>query len=123
MDKYTYSLKVEKIQKLVRQEDYEAAAKIADTMDWEQEHNVRLLTAVAEAYEKSGQYTQAIDVLLTAYEHSAIGKRIMYQLTELALKAGVHPDTLGRWLKRHQHTLEALGLLPGMRLLPPKVVK
>ena len=42
---------------------------------------------------------------------------------ELALKAGVHPDTLGRWLKRHQHTLEALGLLPGMRLLPPKVVK
>ena len=42
---------------------------------------------------------------------------------KLALKAGVHPDTLGRWLKRHQHTLEALGLLPGMHLLPPKVVK
>lgn len=42
---------------------------------------------------------------------------------ELAHKAGVHPDTLGRWLKRHQQTLETLGLQPGMRLLPPKVVK
>ena len=52
MDKYTYSLKVEKIGKLVRQEDYAQAAKIADTMEWGQERNVRLLTAVGEAYDK-----------------------------------------------------------------------
>ena len=88
MDKYTYSLKVEKIGKLVRQGDYVQAAKIADTMEWGQERNVRLLTSVGEAYEKTGQYTKAIDVLLTAYERSAIGKRLMYKLTELAIAAG-----------------------------------
>ncbi len=88
MDKYTYSLKVEKIGKLVRQGDYAQAAKIADTMEWGQERNVRLLTVVGEAYEKTGQYTKAIDVLLTAYERSAIGKRLMYKLTELAIAAG-----------------------------------
>ena len=88
MDKYTYSLKVEKIQKLVRQEEYVQAAKIADTMEWGQERNVRLLTSVAEAYEMTGQYSKAIDVLLTAYERSSAGKRFMYKLTELAIAAG-----------------------------------
>ena len=87
MDKYTYSLKVDKIGKLVRQEEYVQAAKIADTMEWEQERNVRLLTAVGEAYEKTGQYAKAIDVMLTAYERATIGKRIMYKLTELAIEA------------------------------------
>ncbi|MCD8078708.1 MAG: hypothetical protein LUE63_10140 [Lachnospiraceae bacterium] len=88
MDKYTYNLKTDKIQKLVRQQDYSTAAKIADTIDWKQEHNVRLLTAVAEAYEKTEQYTAATDVLLTAYEEASLGKRILYKLTELALESG-----------------------------------
>ncbi|MCD8330894.1 MAG: hypothetical protein LUC27_09555, partial [Lachnospiraceae bacterium] len=88
MDKYTYNLKTDKIQKLVRQQDYSTAAKIADTIDWKQEHNVRLLTAVAEAYEKTEQYTAATDVLLTAYEEASMGKRILYKLTELALESG-----------------------------------
>lgn len=88
MDKYTYNLKVEKIQSLVREEEYAAAAKIADSMDWKQEHNVRLLTAVAESYEKSGQPERAIDVLQVAYDRAPIGKRIMYKLTELALQSG-----------------------------------
>ncbi len=88
MDKYTYSLKAEKIQKLVRQEDYLEAARIADTVDWKQEHNVRLLSAVSEAYEKIGEYDKAIDVLLTAYERTSLGKRHIYKLTELALTAG-----------------------------------
>ncbi|MCD8124159.1 MAG: hypothetical protein LUE23_03865, partial [Lachnospiraceae bacterium] len=61
-------MKTDKIQKLVRQQDYSTAAKIADTIDWKQERNARLLTAVAEAYEKTEQYTAATDVLLTAYE-------------------------------------------------------
>ena len=87
MDKYTYSLKAEKIQKLVRQEDYLEAARIADTVDWKQEHNVRLLSAVSEAYEKIGEYDKAIDVLLTAYERTSLGKRHIYKLTELALAA------------------------------------
>ena len=42
--------------------------------------------------------------------------------SELALAASVSVDTLARWLKPHRQELEALGMRPGMRVLPPKVV-
>ncbi len=42
--------------------------------------------------------------------------------SELAQAAGISVDTLMRWLKPHSQQLEALGMRPGMRVLPPKVV-
>ena len=42
--------------------------------------------------------------------------------SELAQAAGVSVDTLMRWLGSHSQQLEALGMRPGMRVLPPKVV-
>ena len=42
--------------------------------------------------------------------------------SELVQAAGVSVDTLMRWLSPHQQHLEALGMRPGMRVLPPKVV-
>ena len=85
MDKYTYSMKAEKIQKLVKKGDYEAAVKIADTVDWEEVHSVRLLTITAAAYENTRDYRSAIELLQMAYEESAVGKRILYKLTGLAI--------------------------------------
>nr|MBQ6242726.1 hypothetical protein [Lachnospiraceae bacterium] len=85
MDKYTYSMKAEKIQKLVKKGDYEAAVKIADTVDWEEVHSVRLLTITAAAYENTRDYRSAIELLQLAYEESAVGKRILYKLTGLAI--------------------------------------
>ena len=41
---------------------------------------------------------------------------------QLADAAGVSVDTLMRWLVPHRQELEALGMRPGMRVLPPKVV-
>ena len=85
MDKYTYSIKAEKIQKLVKKGDYEAAVKVADTVDWEEVHSVRLLTITAAAYENVRDYKTAIELLQMAYEESAVGKRILYKLTGLAI--------------------------------------
>ena len=42
--------------------------------------------------------------------------------SELAQAAGVSVDTLMRWLSPHSQQLESLGMRPGMRVLPPKVV-
>ena len=42
--------------------------------------------------------------------------------SELAQAAGISVDTLVRWLKPHRRQLEALGLQPNMRVLPPRVV-
>ncbi len=42
--------------------------------------------------------------------------------SELALAAGISIDTLKRWLEPHRQQLEALGMRPNMRVLPPRVV-
>ena len=41
---------------------------------------------------------------------------------QLADKAGISVDTLKRWLEPHRSKLEALGMRPNMRVLPPNVV-
>ncbi len=88
MDKYTYNIKADKIQKLVKKGDFEAAVRIADTVDWEEVHSVRLLTITAAAYENTRDYKSAIELLQMAYEESAVGKRILYKLTGLAIAMG-----------------------------------
>ena len=88
MDKYTYNIKADKIQKLVKKGDFEAAVRIADTIDWEEVHSVRLLTITAAAYENTRDYKSAIELLQMAYEESAVGKRILYKLTGLAIAMG-----------------------------------
>ena len=85
MDKYTYNVKAEKIQKLVKKGEYAAAVKIAETVDWEEVHSVRLLTITAAAYERIRDYKGAIELLQMAYDESAVGKRILYKLTGLAI--------------------------------------
>ena len=42
--------------------------------------------------------------------------------SELAQAAGISVDTLMRWLKPHSQQMETLGMRPGKRVLPPKVV-
>ncbi len=85
MDKYSFNIKADKIQKLVKKGEYEAAAKIADTVDWEEVKSVRLLTITSAAYEHIRDYKSAIELLQMAYEESAVGKRILYKLTGLAI--------------------------------------
>ncbi len=39
-------------------------------------------------YEKNHEYQDAKDILLMAFERAPIGKRLLYKLTDLALKEG-----------------------------------
>lgn len=88
MDKYEFSLKVEQIRKLVNKSDYETAMKIADTIDWRKVRNTNMLSMVSQVYEKNKEYQEAKDILLLAFERAPIGKRLLYKLTDLALKEG-----------------------------------
>ena len=88
MDKYEFNLKVEQLNKLVKSGDYKAAMRITDTIDWSRVHNAGLLTTVSEVYEKNGEYREAREVLLLAYDRAPVGKRALYRLTMLALKEG-----------------------------------
>ena len=74
MDKYEFNIKVEQIKKMVNKGDYETAMKIADTIDWRRVRNVNILSMVATIYEKNGEYQEAKDILLLAFERAPIGK-------------------------------------------------
>lgn len=88
MDKYEFNLKVEQIRKLVNKGDFATAMKITDTIDWKKVRNTTTLSMVSQVYEKNGEYQDAKDILLLAFERAPIGKRLLYKLTELALKEG-----------------------------------
>ena len=62
--------------------------KIADTIDWRRVRNVNILSMVATIYEKNGEYQEAKDILLLAFERAPIGKRLLFKLAELAIKEG-----------------------------------
>ncbi|MCI8549206.1 MAG: hypothetical protein HFI68_01215 [Lachnospiraceae bacterium] len=88
MDKYELNIKEDKIKKHVEKKDYAAAAKIADTIDWSKIKNLKMLTLVSQVYEKTKNYTEAKNILLFAYERVPVGRRMLYKLTELCVKAG-----------------------------------
>lgn len=88
MDKYEFNIKVEQIKKLVSKKDFATAMKIADTIDWRRVRNANLLSMISQVYEKNREYQEAKEVLLLAFERAPIGKRLLYKLTELALKEG-----------------------------------
>ncbi len=88
MDKYEFNIKVEQLKKLVNKGDYDTAMKIADTIDWRRVRNANLLSLVSSVYEKNREYHEAKEILLIAFERAPIGKRLLYKLTQLALKDG-----------------------------------
>ena len=87
MDKYEYQLKTEHIRQVAARKEYGEAAKLCDTIDWTKIRDVKMLTLAADIYTAVGEYEKAIDILQQAYEYAAMGRRIVYRLTELALKA------------------------------------
>ena len=92
MDKYEYQLKTEHIRQVAARKEYGEAAKLCDTIDWTKIRDVKMLTLAADIYTAVGEYEKAIDILQQAYEYAAMGRRIVYRLTELALKADSYDD-------------------------------
>ena len=92
MDKYEYQLKTEHIRQVAARKEYAEAAKLCDTIDWTKIRDVKMLTLAADIYTAVGEYEKAIDILQQAYEYATMGRRIVYRLTELALKADSYDD-------------------------------
>lgn len=88
MDKYEFNIKAEQMRKMVDQGEYKTAMQIADTIDWRRVRNANLLSSVAEIYEYNKEYEEAKDILLLAFERAPVGKRFLFKLTEISVKAG-----------------------------------
>ena len=94
MDKYEYNLKLEEINKLVENENYEDAAKIADTVDWRRVRNARTLCMISEIYEANDRLEESKTILMRAYRRSQIGRVVLYRLTEVAIKMKEFDDAV-----------------------------
>ncbi|MCD7956844.1 MAG: hypothetical protein LUG93_14090 [Lachnospiraceae bacterium] len=94
MDKYEYNLKLEEIDKLVDQGDYEEAAKLADTIDWRKVRNVRTLCLISEIYEAAGRLDRSKEMLERAYNRSSVGRTVLYRLVEVTTALGQYDEAL-----------------------------
>lgn len=86
MDKYEYKLKLDQMKSLTAEKDYQNAAVIADTINWNKIKNVNALVKAGEIYENAGRYEESREILLTAYDRSPIGRMIIYRLAKVAIK-------------------------------------
>lgn len=86
MDKYEYKLKLDQMKSLTAEKDYQNAATIADTINWNKIKNVNALVKAGEIYENAGRYEESREILLMAYDRSPIGRMIIYRLAKVAVK-------------------------------------
>lgn len=94
MDKYEYNVKLEEINQLVNEENYEEAAKVADTIEWKRVRNVRTLCMVSEIYEADGRLEDSKEILLRAYRRSPNVRAILYRLVEICVKMKEFDDAV-----------------------------
>ncbi|MCD7833075.1 MAG: ATP-binding protein [Lachnospiraceae bacterium] len=94
LDKYEYNLKLEEIDKLVDQGDYEEAANLADTIEWRRVRNVRTLCLISEIYEAAGKLDKSKDMLVRAYRKSPVGRNVLYRLVEVTTALGEYDEAL-----------------------------
>ncbi len=86
MDKREYQEKLQEINRLIAAENYEGAAKIADSIDWKRVRNVQTLVMISEVYEVLERYEDSKVLLLRAYRRSPVGRTILYRLVECCIR-------------------------------------
>ena len=94
MDKFEYQAKLEEINKLVEKENYEEAAKIADTIEWKRVRSVRTLCLISEIYEAVGRAEDSKAILYRAYRRSPGSRQILYRLTEACVQTQEFDDAV-----------------------------
>lgn len=86
MDKYEMTLKMEQIKKLAAQKAYREAAAIANEINWVKVKDWSMLATVINVWEAVGDYEEARDVAIIAYNRNLGGKRLVYKLTQLLIQ-------------------------------------
>ncbi len=88
MSKHDIYAITEEIKRYYREEDFEAAAELADEVDWQKVKNWDTFAIMTDIYENLGEYENARDMSILAYNRNLGGKKLVYRLTELLIKTG-----------------------------------
>lgn len=86
MDKYEFNIKVEQIKKLAAKKSFKEAAAIAKEMNWQKVKDWSTLATVINVQEAAGDYLEARDMAILAYNRNLGGRKLVYKLTELLIK-------------------------------------
>lgn len=74
--------------------NYHMAEELADSINWKRVRNANSLIKAGEVYETAERYDDAKEMFLLAYEHSPIGRTIVYRLAELAIHVGNYDEAM-----------------------------
>ena len=88
MDKVEYQIRLDQIKLLLKEQEYEEAMEVCDTIDWKKVKNTSTLCTVSEIYKINRRYEDARDIVLMAYDRHPEAKNLVYSLCELSIKLG-----------------------------------
>lgn len=86
VDKYEFNIKLEQIKKLAAKKEYKQAAQIAKEMNWNKVKDWSTLATVINVQEEAGDYEEARDMAILAYNRNLGGRKLIYKLTEFFIK-------------------------------------
>ena len=118
MDKYEFNIKLEQIKKLAGKKDFKTAAKIAKAMDWRKIKDWTTLSLIINIQESAGDFDEARDIAILAYNRNLGGRRLVYKLTELFMKLGEFTDAedlYKEYARISQHDVNKYILLYNLR--------
>ncbi len=88
MDKYEFKLRSEEIDKLMENQKYADAVRLADTIDWRRVKSATTLAKIAELYKLNKRFEECRDILEMAYDRNPGNRNVVYALCEISLEFG-----------------------------------
>ena len=92
MDKYELTIKIEKLDKLVKSKDYVNAAKVADQIEWKKMKQWSVMSNAIDAFVGAGKYDKARNVCVYAYNRKLGGRRLLATLMDMYVRLGEYDD-------------------------------
>lgn len=88
MNKYELGIKIDQIKKLASKKEYTEAAAIAKDINWTKIKDWQALATAINVQEAVGDYEEARDMAILAYNRNLGGRKLVYKLTEFFIKVG-----------------------------------
>ena len=88
MNKYELGIKIDQIKKLAAKKEYTKAAAIAKDINWTKIKDWQALATAINVQEAVGDYEEARDMAILAYNRNLGGRKLVYKLTEFFIKVG-----------------------------------
>ena len=88
MNKYELGIKIDQIKKLAAKKEYTEAAAQAKDINWTKVKDWQALATAINVQEAVGDYEEARDMAILAYNRNLGGRKLVYKLTEFFIKVG-----------------------------------